>query len=538
MVYFPMSRIWTWLIAVLTEGSSISMNAKNSIILILIISGLITLFLSIISIKKTKVKGSFFFFLMMISVCGYSLGYAFELYNSTLQGIMMALKVQYLTIAYIPAFWFFLAAAYSGYINLTRFTHYLPFLIVPLISQILVMTAEHNALYYINPRLETVAPFTLIRFDKGIWYYVQLIYSNLMLLAGSLLFGRLMIFTSGKHRDQAIIAFVASLIPWSGNIIYTVGRSPFGLDLTPLFLSATGILFALAIFRYQMFDLTPVARSRIFDIMSDPVMVFDDEYRLADLNKSARVFLGLYGDKPIGESSDRLFAEYGVLRDQIRGNNPNCCDIKKGYGPDAKYYRSRVEPMLNSSEKLLGKLVILNDNTAEQLLITKLNQIATTDELTGVNNRRNLMDLCSQEIARSKRNATPLSVMMIDLDFFKKINDTYGHPCGDETLRRTAAVFQRNLREGDILGRYGGEEFIIMLHHSSSKCAYSTAERYRKSVIDEEILFDGQKIPVSVSIGLSCYSGRGDTNLESLIHQADSALYKAKKAGRNRVEFF
>ncbi len=514
------------------------MNTKYSIILMLIISGLITLYLSIIAIRKKNLKGSVFFFLMMISVCGYSLGYALELYNTTLSGIMMALRVQYLTIPYIPAFWFFLAAAYSGYINLTKIRHYLPFFIIPLISQICVMTAEYNDFYYINPRVEIVGPYTLIRFDRGVWYFVQMIFTNLMLSAGNILFGRLIFKSFGKHRNQAIMAFAASLIPWIGYILYSLGKSPYGLDLTPLFLSASGILFAVAIFRYQMFDLTPIARSRIFDIMSDPVIVFDDEYRLVDLNKSASIFFGLHSGKPIGESSDSLFAEYSLLRNQICGKTTNSCDIKKGNGQNTKYYRSRVAPILGSSKENLGKIVILNDNTTEQLLIAKLNQIATTDELTGINNRRNLMNLCSQEIARSKRNAFPLSLLMIDLDFFKKINDKYGHPCGDETLKRAAGCFLKKLREGDILGRYGGEEFLIMLHHSTREDAYSTAERFRKSIIDEDIEFNGQKIQISVSIGLSNYTGEGETSLESLIHQADTALYKAKKAGRNRVEFF
>ena len=511
------------------------MDEKNFIILILVISGIITLFLSVFALMKEKVKGSFSFFLMMISVCGYSLGYALELSHTTLPGIMMALKVQYLTIPYIPAFWFFLAAKYSGYINLSRIRHYLPFFIIPFITQILVMTAEHHAFYYMNPRLETAGPFTLIHFDKALWYLVQVIYSNLMLFAGSILFGRLMLKTLGKQRKQAIMAFAASLIPWCGFIIYTTGNSPYGLDLAPLFLSVTGIFFAIAIFRYQMFDLTPVARSRIFDIMSDPVIVFDDEYRLVDLNKSARNFFQLQGGRLIGERSENLFAEYAVLRDQIGGKRNNSCDIEKGEGRNRKYYRSRVETMWGASRNFLGKIVILNDNTAEQLLIQKLNRMATMDELTGINNRRNLMNLCSQEIARSKRNGVPLSLLMIDIDFFKKINDKYGHPCGDETLARTAGAFRKNLREGDILGRYGGEEFLIMLHHTTGENAYNAAERFRKSILDENIVYNGHQIPVSVSIGLSGYAGEGDISLEELIHQADTALYKAKNGGRNCV---
>ena len=163
---------------------------------------------------------------------------------------------------------------------------------------------------------------------------------------------------------------------------------------------------------------------------------------------------------------------------------------------------------------------------------SKVLQYATLDALTNLNNRRQFEIRLKQEIATTKRQKTPLCAMMIDIDFFKKVNDTYGHASGDEVLRTAASVIKAQLRESDIPARYGGEEFAVLLPYTHIEEAVIVGERLRKAV-EEPIFVDKKNINVTISMGLAEFGQ--EENGEELFKRADSALYEAKESGRNRV---
>ena len=160
----------------------------------------------------------------------------------------------------------------------------------------------------------------------------------------------------------------------------------------------------------------------------------------------------------------------------------------------------------------------------------ELERLSTTDTLTGLSNRRHLMNLLTQEIERAKRAGQPFSILMLDVDHFKKYNDNHGHQAGDEVLARVSTVLRNSIRPYDCAARYGGEEFLVMLSAASLDRAKESAERIRKQVRAEQ--FEGGS--VTISIGVAEYPSQGDT-AKSVIGQADAALYEAKRAGRDRV---
>ena len=164
---------------------------------------------------------------------------------------------------------------------------------------------------------------------------------------------------------------------------------------------------------------------------------------------------------------------------------------------------------------------------------SKVLQYATLDALTNLNNRRQFEIRLKQEIATTKRQKTPLCAMMIDIDFFKKVNDTYGHASGDEVLRTAASVIKAQLRESDIPARYGGEEFAVLLPYTHIEEAVIVGERLRKAVEETPIFVDKKNINVTISMGLAEFGQ--EENGEELFKRADSALYEAKESGRNRV---
>lgn len=180
-------------------------------------------------------------------------------------------------------------------------------------------------------------------------------------------------------------------------------------------------------------------------------------------------------------------------------------------------------PNLNSTEIL--KNILLANNQAEKM--------ALTDPLTGVDNRTRLEQRLREEIALYERHNTSLSVAMLDLDHFKKVNDTCGHLAGDYVLTQFAKLIRTKTRIEDVVARYGGEEFVISFPNTSLNGARTASEHIRKAVENNEFIFDGIRIPVTVSIGLSTVE-QGD-DFESLLSKADKALYQAKSSGRNQV---
>ncbi len=172
-----------------------------------------------------------------------------------------------------------------------------------------------------------------------------------------------------------------------------------------------------------------------------------------------------------------------------------------------------------------------------------LEELAMRDSLTHVYNRRHFIDLASREIARSARFNHPVTLMMIDIDHFKTVNDTYGHLAGDAVLRDAALRLKANLRQSDILARYGGEEFILLMPETDSAQAWIGAERLRRVIAATPFNTSSGTVTVTASLGLSCWPANTDPNaitslpqINDLISRADQALYRAKQSGRNQTQ--
>ena len=166
----------------------------------------------------------------------------------------------------------------------------------------------------------------------------------------------------------------------------------------------------------------------------------------------------------------------------------------------------------------------------------QLHHLATTDPLTGVLNRRHFFELAEQEFDRSQRYNRKISIILFDIDHFKEINDTFGHVAGDQLLQTIADRFIKNLRQMDIFGRYGGDEFVILLPETDIEQARQAAERLHQAVTLEPIETSRGTIPIQISIGVASLINSDD--MEKLLIQTDQALYKAKETGRNRVVVF
>ncbi len=172
----------------------------------------------------------------------------------------------------------------------------------------------------------------------------------------------------------------------------------------------------------------------------------------------------------------------------------------------------------------------------------KMKTLSTTDELTGLHNRKYLLERMDQEISRAKRYATPLSLLLFDLDFFKSVNDIYGYEWGDVLLKSIADKLRQVIRKEDILTRYGDEEYVVVLPNTPEDNAFLFAERFRKEVERMEFIPAGEeeRHPITISGGIATFPCLPDTeeDANTIIRYAEHALYNAKKRGKNKIVQF
>lgn len=203
---------------------------------------------------------------------------------------------------------------------------------------------------------------------------------------------------------------------------------------------------------------------------------------------------------------------------------------------EQKHLQLQLETLNHSlEEKVKTRTQQLEKELSRRKVLEKvLRQLADHDPLTGLLNRRSFVSRINKEISRSHRYKNDLSYMIIDIDFFKKINDTYGHLAGDDVLKEFAKKISGILRESDFIGRFGGEEFAVALPDTCMNSANKMAERIRKEIAEHTIQYKKATINFTVSIGISKFM-LAENNIVEVFSRADLALYKAKNAGRNKV---
>lgn len=213
--------------------------------------------------------------------------------------------------------------------------------------------------------------------------------------------------------------------------------------------------------------------------------------------------------------------------DKVRGLELGAADyIQKPF--DHEELQARVATQV--------KMKILWDELQEKNKL--LEELVKKDGLTELYNHRYFHDRMVEEFSRCKRYGLSVCCVLMDIDFFKKINDTYGHQAGDEILHRLGQIILDNIRDVDIGARYGGEEFALILPHTRLVNAVQFSERLRRSIEETEFLFAGTSMQVTVSLGVACLPENDPKSHTDLIRFADDALYAAKTAGRNRVEIY
>ncbi len=280
----------------------------------------------------------------------------------------------------------------------------------------------------------------------------------------------------------------------------------------------------------------------LFESVSAGVVILEGDGSTGLVNERAAALLGSpAGEVSVGEIAQRMRA--------LREGAANRDDLMAIYGPlQAKVDYAvttvwvigdrRIEvdthPVLGDGRN--GRIWLFSDVTAEFNQAEALRTLAETDTLTGLSNRRRFLDGSGPALARAHAEGAPLSVLMLDIDHFKQVNDRFGHAAGDAVLRAVAGRCRAMLKASDLLARLGGEEFSVVMADIGRDDAEAAAERLRAAVAASPVQVDGQVIDVRVSIGGTMLAPE-DAAIDDLLKRADEALYTAKRTGRNKVVF-
>ena len=453
-------------------------------------------------------------------------------------------KVQYLGIAAAPLAWFLFALSYTGLSSFVSRGALALLCVVPLVTVGLAFSNEWHGLLWSHIGLALESPFPSLAIDHGPWFSVQAAYAYLLVLLSAALTAW-SLSHSPHQRRQLVALTTAPLIVLFVNLTDLAGLSPPPfLDLTPLSFALGALVLGYSLLRHGLFDLVPIARAEVIEGMNEAVLVLDERGRVLDLNPAAQRALGLVPAQAIGSPAPRALEAGRPAPSAGRGSAPWEIAVDGG----RRTYEAGASA-LRRGRSVTGQVLVLRETTTrkqaeEGLLRAKeelqraneqLALLANTDALTGLGSRRLFLRRLAEEAARARRHRQPLSVLMLDLDFFKSINDTYGHVVGDQVLVAAGGAISAVKRESDIAGRIGGEEFGLILPATDLEGARIMAERLRRSIASQRHLTDdGLEFAVTASLGVATFAS-GVRDETELLNLADAALYYAKELGRDRV---
>ena len=511
---------------------------------------------------KNETSGRASMILMLFSLAIWSFAYGMITFSLGMDAKQFWLRVENIGILSQPIFWLTFTLNYSNQRRSLPRPYLAALCIVPLIAAAMIFSDRWFHLYYasIRPYAENGGPLLI---GRGPWYWVALAQSYLLNAIGTVLLIWRFIEFRNIFRKQLALLIVAALIPWIVNILYQLisNLTPAAfipIDLTPISFTVSIALLGSGIFRIHLLDLVPIARDVVMENIPEMVFVVDAHDRVLDANTVAEKWLGRSKDELIGRDPMEIFRQWPEFLRRFLSTQETREEVLIP-GRVARTLEIMVTPLYDPiSKELNGRVILAYDITTRKQLendLTETNEILWTkiaeidslreqlqeqairDDLTRVFNRRFLTETLDKEIPRAEREHTPISIVMIDVDQFKKFNDTHGHKCGDLVLKHLADFLTAQARESDIVCRFGGEEFVILMPNATNADAYQRAESWRQAYAGKPFYFDGQALHTTFSAGVASYPAHGLSG-DEILNAADHALYHSKSQGRNQVSLY
>lgn len=521
----------------------------------LFLASLVPFSVAIYSWKFRQFKGIFSFNLVLILAGTWALVAGFDTLTADASLKLFFMQMKIAIGALLPVSWLTMTLSLVGKRYLLKSYWLALLLIIPLVSIGLTFTIQyHNFLRY-DFSVDTSGPFPVLDFKNGPWWFVHLCYGYLTQAISIAFLANTLRDSRSVYARQAITLLFCIFIPAIPDFLFNMVVSPVsGFNFTPATFSLACLLLGWALSRYQLFDLSPIARDTLMETIQDVMLVFDTHNRLVDFNPAARKTPDLQFALVLGTPIEKVFGAYPQLLKASLDENLETYEIETPGNGFSNCYNLEITHLTSKPEGLpLGRLFLLRNTTAqkkaneelrlanEQLqaklveieqLQAKLRDDAIRDRLTGLYNRRFLDETLQREVSKVERSGGYLSVVMLDIDNFKSVNDTFGHKTGDIMLRNLGRMLQEHTRSTDIACRYGGEEFALVMPGMRLETVYQRVEELRLAFEKIKLTCDEVTVDATFSAGIAVYPEHAVT-CDELLHLADQALYQAKTAGRN-----
>ena len=488
---------------------------------------------------------------LLVAMLVWTFAYAFEA-----MVVAIPAKIFFGTLGYpgamsVPVFFFLFVIEYTQSERWAPSPRWLLW-IVPVFC---VVAAATNALHHELWTQFVMEPGNILLYKHGPIFFLVIGYSYLLLLASLAIvvgaFGR----HDGSYRGQFAAVLLFAVFPIAGSVAYVFGFSPFpAQDPAPIAFALTAVGLTWSLLRQGLLTVVPIAQESVLQNLHDAVLVLDSANRVALANKAFFDWLGIHDRGIVGLPVSEVLSAWPALLQTVDSDLDDT-DVFIDH-PTTRYVDVRRAVVTDERRRMRGRVLVLRDIndlrltdlelrdaneklTAQlvtiQTLQDGLREQALRDPLTGLYNRRYLEETIGRELARAEREGAPLSLLMIDLDHFKNLNDEHGHAAGDQVLRWFGDLVRTKLRPGDIACRYGGEEFVVLMPSAPEHAAFERAEEIRTALTPLVRTASGNRfMNVTLSAGLAVSPVDATTSSE-LRRCADVALYAAKRAGRNQT---
>ena len=514
-------------------------------------TGIIAIVVSIIIWRKRDTRGGWPLFLLFVAVSEWALANGMEAAAVPLEHKVFWSKIAYIGAQVSPPLVLLFALQYTGQGRKMAPLTIGSLFVIPIVIILLAATNAAHGLIWVDFLPGPPGTNSLI-YRHGLAFWVSIAFIFSVVAAANALLIIHAIRTQQIYQRQSWIIILASFIPWAGAIVYIIGLNPFpGLDIVSISFFFNGLLILYGVTRGRLLDLIPIACEFIFENLSNAVIVIDEQQRLLDFNPSAREFLTIKIRDIIGAPLSQLVPFWDMIQDLFDREKSTQIEIEFQH----IFYGLRVSPVEDQFKRFIGWAIILEDISLRRqaeielenanrrlksqledinLLQNKLQAQVVRDSLTGVYNRRYLDETLSREIAHASRSGYPLSLIMMDVDHFKKVNDQYGHKMGDDVIVAIGRLLQTQTRDSDCVGRYGGDEFLLVMPEVTLEYALERAETWREGIKAMVFQSGDDVIKVTISIGIAAFPQNG-SSVDDLIKAADHAMYLAKDQGRDRT---
>ncbi len=430
--------------------------------------------------------------------------------------------------------------------------------IEPLLTILVIATNDIHSFFYVRFHAVTAHGFTEMAWDAGPWFWFNIACSYVFLLVAVAILFRALVRSGPYARLQLATVLLGCVVPWGVNAYTLIWPSASqNLEVTPIAAAASGLIFAYALFRQRLLEIVPVARSLLFEKLRDGVLVLDMNGRIVDANEAAQHILQI-DDAAYGSHLWDILPDWRDLGATADFTKPEVTFELQGRRDPSRFYDVSVISLLDNRGHQNGRLISIRDVTERKHAELKLHKMnlrlqrqvrkisalheelqeqAIRDQLTGLYNRRYLDETLEREFSRARRASYPISVILMDVDEFKRVNDTYGHKSGDRVLTVLGEIIRQSIRAGDIPCRYGGEEFVVVLPETSIEIAAQRAEQIRQRFYSIGFFKGEDAVVPSLSLGVAAYPSHGRSSAK-VLHAADRAMYTAKSSGGNQIVLY